>query len=153
MKVMTIVGTRPEIIRLSRVMVRLDELFDHKIVHTGQNYDFELNQIFFDQLGIRKPDFFLGAASASAASTIAKCIELVDEVLATERPDAVLILGDTNSCLSTIAAKKRHIPIFHMEDALSFLLSSSLRLLSWSWSSLRRSWSRASWRSCLDFSS
>ena len=115
MKVMTIVGTRPEIIRLSRVMVRLDELFDHKIVHTGQNYDFELNQIFFDQLGIRKPDFFLGAASATAASTIAKCIELVDEVLATERPDAVLILGDTNSCLSTIAAKKRHIPIFHME--------------------------------------
>ena len=114
-KVMTIVGTRPEIIRLSRVMARLDELFDHKIVHTGQNYDFELNQIFFEQLGIRKPDFFLGAAGTGAASTIAKSIELVDEVLAAEHPDAVLILGDTNSCLSIIAAKKRHIPIFHME--------------------------------------
>lgn len=115
MKVMTIVGTRPEIIRLSRVMSRLDELFDHKIVHTGQNYDFELNQIFFDQLNIRKPDFFLGAAGTTAASTIAKSIELVDEILAAECPDAVLILGDTNSCLSVIAAKKRHIPIFHME--------------------------------------
>jgi len=115
MKVMTIVGTRPEIIRLSRVMSRLDELFDHQIVHTGQNYDFELNQIFFDQLNIRKPDFFLGAAGATAASTIARSIELVDEVLAAECPDAVLILGDTNSCLSVVAAKKRHIPIFHME--------------------------------------
>jgi UDP-N-acetylglucosamine 2-epimerase len=115
MKVMTIVGTRPEVIRLSRIMACLDELFDHKIVHTGQNYDFELNQIFFDELGIRKPDFFLGAAGTTAASTIAKGIELVDEVLAAERPDAVLILGDTNSCLSAIAAKKRHIPIFHME--------------------------------------
>ena len=115
MKVMTIVGTRPEIIRLSRVMARFDEVFDHKIVHTGQNFDFELNQIFFDQLGIRNPDFFLGAAGTTAASTIAKCIELVDEVLATERPDAILVLGDTNSCLSIIAAKKRHIPIFHME--------------------------------------
>lgn len=115
MKVMTIVGTRPEIIRLSRVMSRLDKLFDQKIVHTGQNYDFELNQIFFDQLNIRKPDFFLGAAGTTAASTIAKSIELVDEVLATECPDAVLILGDTNSCLSVVAAKKRHIPIFHME--------------------------------------
>lgn len=115
MKVMTIVGTRPEIIRLSRVMSRLDELFDHKIVHTGQNYDFELNQIFFDQLNIRKPDFFLGAAGTTAASTIAKSIALVDEILAAECPDAVLILGDTNSCLSVVAAKKRHIPIFHME--------------------------------------
>ena len=115
MKVVTIVGTRPEIIRLSRVMSRLDELFDHQIVHTGQNYDFELNQIFFDQLNIRKPDFFLGAAGATAASTIARSIELVDEVLAAECPDAVLILGDTNSCLSVVAAKKRHIPIFHME--------------------------------------
>lgn len=115
MKVMTIVGTRPEIIRLSRVMCRLDELFDHKIVHTGQNYDFELNQIFFDQLNIRKPDYFLGAAAATAASTIARGIERVDEVLATECPDSVLVLGDTNSCLSVVAAKKRHIPIFHME--------------------------------------
>ena len=115
MKVMTIVGTRPEIIRLSRVMSRLDELFHHKIVHTGQNYDFELNQIFFNQLNIRKPNFFLGAAGTTAASTIARSIELVDEVLAAECPDAVLILGDTNSCLSVVAAKKRHIPIFHME--------------------------------------
>jgi UDP-N-acetylglucosamine 2-epimerase (non-hydrolysing) len=115
LKVMTIVGTRPEIIRLSRVMARLDHIFDHKIVHTGQNYDFELNQVFFDELGIRKPDYFLGAAGSTAAATIAKVIELVDQVLATENPDAVLILGDTNSCLSVIAAKKRHIPIFHME--------------------------------------
>lgn len=115
LKVMTIVGTRPEIIRLSRVMARLDDIFDHKIVHTGQNYDFELNQVFFDELGIRKPDYFLGAAGSTAAATIANVIELVDQVLATENPDAVLILGDTNSCLSVIAAKKRHIPIFHME--------------------------------------
>ena len=115
MKVITIVGTRPEIIRLSRVMARLDQVFDHKIIHTGQNYDFELNQIFFEQLEIRKPDFFLGVAGATATATIAKGIELVDEVLASENPDAVLILGDTNSCLSIIAAKKRHIPIFHME--------------------------------------
>jgi UDP-N-acetylglucosamine 2-epimerase len=115
MKVITIVGTRPEIIRLSRVMARLDEVFNHKIIHTGQNYDFELNQIFFDQLNIRKPDYFLGVAGATATATIAKGIELVDEVLASENPDAVIILGDTNSCLSIIAAKKRHIPIFHME--------------------------------------
>jgi len=115
LKVITIVGTRPEIIKLSRVMSRLDEVFNHKIVHTGQNYDFELNQIFFDELKIRKPDYFLGVAGVNATNTIAKSIELVDEVLATEQPDAVLILGDTNSCLSIIAAKKRHIPIFHME--------------------------------------
>jgi len=115
LKVITIVGTRPEIIKLSRVMSRLDEVFKHKIVHTGQNYDFELNQIFFDELKIRKPDYFLGVAGVNATNTIAKSIELVDEVLATEQPDAVLILGDTNSCLSIIAAKKRHIPIFHME--------------------------------------
>ena len=115
LKVITIVGTRPEIIKLSRVMSRLDEVFDHKIVHTGQNYDYELNQIFFDELKIRKPDYFLGVAGVNATNTISKSIELVDEVLATEKPDAVLILGDTNSCLSIIAAKKRHIPIFHME--------------------------------------
>jgi UDP-N-acetylglucosamine 2-epimerase (non-hydrolysing) len=96
-------------------MARLDQVFNHKIIHTGQNYDFELNQIFFDQLGIRKPDYFLGAAGATSTAMIAKGIELVDEVLASENPDAVLILGDTNSCLSIIAAKKRHIPIFHME--------------------------------------
>jgi len=115
LKVITIVGTRPEIIKLSMVMSRLDDNFEHKIVHTGQNYDYELNEIFFNELGIRKPDYFLGVAGATASATIAKSIELVDEVLASENPDAVLILGDTNSCLSIIAAKKRHIPIFHME--------------------------------------
>jgi len=115
LKVITIVGTRPEIIKLSMVMSRLDDIFEHKIVHTGQNYDFELNEIFFNELGIRKPDYFLGVAGETASATIAKSIELVDEVLASENPDAVLILGDTNSCLSIIAAKKRHIPIFHME--------------------------------------
>lgn len=112
---MTIVGTRPEIIRLSRVMARLDEVFNHVIVHTGQNYDFELNQVFFEELGIRKPDHFLGAAGSTATTTIAKVIEGVDHVLAHESPSAVLILGDTNSCLGVVAAKKRHIPIFHME--------------------------------------
>ena len=97
------------------VMSRLEDNFEHKIVHTGQNYDFELNELFFNELGIRKPDFFLGVAGATPSATIAKSIELVDEILAAENPDAVLILGDTNSCLSIIAAKKQHIPIFHME--------------------------------------
>ena len=115
MKVLTVVGTRPEIIRLSRVMARLDEVFDHVLVHTGQNYDFELNEIFFSQLGIRKPNHFLAAAGDTASETIARCIEGLDKVLVSESPDAVLVLGDTNSCLSVIAAKKRHIPIFHME--------------------------------------
>lgn len=115
MKILTIVGTRPEIIRLSRVMARLDEHFNHKIVHTGQNFDFELNQVFFDQLKIRKPDYFLESAGENAAITIAKVIESVDKVLAAEKPDAVLVLGDTNSCLGVIPAKKRHVPIFHME--------------------------------------
>ena len=115
MKVLTVVGTRPEIIRLSRVMARLDQVFDHVLVHTGQNYDFELNEIFFSQLGIRKPNHFLEAAGGNASATIARCIEGLDKVLASEAPDAVLVLGDTNSCLSVIAAKKRHIPIFHME--------------------------------------
>lgn len=115
MKVLTVVGTRPEIIRLSRVMARLDEVFDHVLVHTGQNYDFELNEIFFSQLGIRKPNHFLEAAGDTASATIARCIEGLDKVLVSEAPDAVLVLGDTNSCMSVIAAKKRHIPIFHME--------------------------------------
>jgi len=115
MKVMTIVGTRPEIIRLSRVMSRLDKEFNHIVVHTGQNYDFELNQVFFEDLSIRKPDYFLGAAGSTAAATIANVIEGIDGVLEKENPSAVLILGDTNSCLGVIAAKKRHIPIFHME--------------------------------------
>lgn len=112
---MTIVGTRPEIIRLSRVIARFDELFEHQIVHTGQNYDIELNEIFFQELQIRKPDYVLGAAANTSAATIAKVIELTDQLLVQETPDAVLILGDTNSCLSVIAAKKRQIPIFHME--------------------------------------
>ena len=115
MKVLTVVGTRPEIIRLSRVMARLDEHCEHVIVHTGQNYDYELNQIFFDDLGIRKPNHFLNAAGASGAETIGKVIIAVDGVLAAEKPDAMLVLGDTNSCLAVIPAKRRKIPIFHME--------------------------------------
>ncbi|MFM0647593.1 UDP-N-acetylglucosamine 2-epimerase (non-hydrolyzing) [Paraburkholderia bryophila] len=115
LKVMTVVGTRPEIIRLSRVLARLDEHCDHVLVHTGQNYDYELNQIFFDDLGIRKPDHFLNAAGGGAAETIGKIIIAMDEVLATEKPEALLVLGDTNSCLSVIPAKRRKIPIFHME--------------------------------------
>jgi len=112
---MTIVGTRPEIIRLSRVMARLDEHCQHQIVHTGQNYDYELNQIFFDDLGIRKPDHFLEAAGGTAAETIGNIIGRVDTLLAQHKPDAVLVLGDTNSCLAVIPAKRRKIPIFHME--------------------------------------
>ncbi|PNY79891.1 non-hydrolyzing UDP-N-acetylglucosamine 2-epimerase [Deinococcus koreensis] len=115
LKVMTIVGTRPEIIRLSRVLARLDEHADHLIVHTGQNYDYELNEIFFHDLGVRKPDYFLDAAIGSAAETIGNILIKVDGVMAREQPDAVLILGDTNSCLSAIPAKRRKIPIFHME--------------------------------------
>ena len=115
LKVMTVVGTRPEIIRLSRVLARLDETTDHCLVHTGQNYDYELNQIFFDDLGLRKPDHFLDAAQGNAAQTIGAIIAAVDSVLEIERPDALLVLGDTNSCLSVIPAKRRRIPIFHME--------------------------------------
>jgi UDP-N-acetylglucosamine 2-epimerase (non-hydrolysing) len=115
LKVMTVVGTRPEIIRLSRVLAALDDHCDHTIVHTGQNYDYELNEIFFSDLGIRKPDHFLNAAGANAAETIGKIVIAVDEVLARIQPDAILILGDTNSCLSAIPAKRRKIPIFHME--------------------------------------
>ncbi|MBT9463747.1 UDP-N-acetylglucosamine 2-epimerase (non-hydrolyzing) [Hydrogenophaga sp.] len=115
LKVMTVVGTRPEIIRLSRVLARLDDYCDHVLVHTGQNYDYELNQIFFDDLGIRKPDHFLDAACGSAAETIGTIIAKVDTVIATETPDAMLVLGDTNSCLSVIPAKRRKVPIFHME--------------------------------------
>lgn len=115
MKVMTVVGTRPEIIRLSRVMARLDEHCEHVLVHTGQNYDYELNQIFFDDLGIRKPDHFLNAAGATGAETIGKVIIAVDQVLAEVKPEALLLLGDTNSCLAVIPAKRRKIPVFHME--------------------------------------
>jgi UDP-N-acetylglucosamine 2-epimerase len=114
-KVMTVVGTRPEIIKLSRVMAELDRHLTHVLVHTGQNYDYELNGIFFDELGIRKPDFFLEAVGATAAHTIANVIAKADDLLARELPDALLLLGDTNSCLAAIAAKRRKIPIFHME--------------------------------------
>lgn len=112
---MTIVGTRPEIIRLSRVIAKLDQYTDHVLVHTGQNYDYELNEVLFKQLEIRKPDVFLDAAGKSAAETIGRVIINVDQVLEKYSPDAVLILGDTNSCLAAIAAKRRKIPIFHME--------------------------------------
>ncbi len=117
MKVMTIVGTRPEIIRLSRVVDRLDRYCDHVLVHTGQNFDYELNQVFFDDLGMRKPDYFLNSAegSTSAAQTIGNVISAVDSVLANEAPEAVLILGDTNSSLAAIPAKRRKVPVFHME--------------------------------------
>lgn len=115
LKVFTVIGTRPEIIRLSRVMNALDEACDHKIIHTGQNYDFELNEIFFQDLGIRKPDYFLEAAGGTGAETIGKIIIGFDELLSKEVPDALLVLGDTNSCLAVIPAKRRKIPIFHME--------------------------------------
>lgn len=117
LKVMTVVGTRPEIIRLSRVMAALDasEAIEHIIVHTGQNYDYELNQIFFNDLQIRKPDFFLNAAGTTATETVGQILIKIDPLLEAEKPDAFLVLGDTNSCLCAIPAKKRHIPIFHME--------------------------------------
>ena len=115
LKVCTVVGTRPEIIRLSRVMAVLDEYCDHTIVHTGQNYDHELNQIFFDDLQLRKPDHFLNAAGSNGAETIGNVIIAVDKLLAEKSPDAMLVLGDTNSCMAAIAAKRRKIPIFHME--------------------------------------
>ncbi|MCO5935989.1 UDP-N-acetylglucosamine 2-epimerase (non-hydrolyzing) [Mucilaginibacter sp. RB4R14] len=117
LKVMTVVGTRPEIIRLARVMAALDasDAIEHIIVHTGQNYDYELNQIFFDDLSIRKPDHFLNAAGGTATETIGQIIIKIDTYLESEKPDAFLVLGDTNSCLCAIPAKKRHIPIFHME--------------------------------------
>jgi len=117
LKVMSVVGTRPEIIRLSRVLAELDKYCDHVLVHTGQNYDYELNQIFFDDLGIRKPDHFLNSAEGGggAAQTIGNLIASIDQVLLKEQPEAILVLGDTNSCLSVIPAKRRKIPIFHME--------------------------------------
>lgn len=115
MKVVTVVGTRPEIIRLSRVIAKLDEHCEHILVHTGQNYDYELNEIFFQDLGIRKPDHFLNAAGASGAETIGNVIIAVDRVLAEVQPEALLLLGDTNSCMAVIPAKRRKIPTFHME--------------------------------------
>ena len=115
LKLMTVVGTRPEIIRLSRVMQACDKYFDHVIVHTGQNYDYELNEIFFTDLGIRKPDHFLNAAGATGAETIGNVIIGVDKVLEEVQPEALLVLGDTNSCMAVIPAKRRKIPTFHME--------------------------------------
>ncbi|SHJ44207.1 UDP-N-acetylglucosamine 2-epimerase (non-hydrolysing) [Tangfeifania diversioriginum] len=117
LKVLTVVGTRPEIIRLSRIMARLDEsdAIEHITVHTGQNYDYELNEIFYDDLGIRKPDYFLNAAGATATATVGQILINIEPVLEKVQPDAFLVLGDTNSCLCAIPAKKRHIPIFHME--------------------------------------
>ncbi len=115
LKVATVVGTRPEIIRLSRVIARLDELCDHVLVHTGQNYDYELNQVFFEDLEVRKPDHFLHGAGSTASETIGNVIIGVDRVLEQVRPEALLVLGDTNSCLAVIPAKRRKIPVFHME--------------------------------------
>lgn len=115
LKVMTIVGTRPELIKMSRVIAELDEHTKHVLVHTGQNYDYELNQLFFEDLNIRKPDHFLEAVGDSAAQTIARVIEKSDDVMEKEKPDAVLLYGDTNSCLAVISAKRRKIPVFHME--------------------------------------
>ena len=115
LKVMTIVGTRPELIKMSRVIAEFDRHTQHVLVHTGQNYDYELNQVFFEDLAIRKPDHFLEAAADNAAKTIARVIEKADEVMELEKPDAVMLYGDTNSCLAVIAAKRRKIPVFHME--------------------------------------
>ena len=117
LKVLTVVGTRPEIIRLSQVILKLDSTpaIEHVLVHTGQNYDYELNEVFFEDLGLRKPDYFLGAAGTNASTTIGQILIDIDPVLEQENPDAFMVLGDTNSCLCAIPAKKRKIPIFHME--------------------------------------
>ena len=115
LKVMTIVGTRPELIKMSRVIAEFDRHTQHVLVHTGQNFDYELNQVFFDDMGIRKPDYFLNAVGDNAAQTIARVIEKSDQAMEAEKPDAVLLYGDTNSCLSVISAKRRKIPVFHME--------------------------------------
>lgn len=115
MKVMTILGTRPEIIKLAMTLKELDKYTEHIIVHTGQNYDYELNEIFFENLGLRKPDYFLNAAEGNVAQTIGNIISKADEIMEKEQPDAILLYGDTNSCLSAISAKRRKIPIFHME--------------------------------------
>ena len=115
LKVMTIIGTRPEIIKMCRVISELEKYSNHILVHTGQNYDYELNQVFFDDLGLRKPDYFLNAAGKNVAQTIGNIIAKADEVMEVEKPDAILVYGDTNSCLSIISAKRRKIPVFHME--------------------------------------
>ena len=115
LKVMTMVGTRPELIKMCCVISEFDKQFDHVLVHSGQNYDYELNQVFFEDLGIRKPDHFLGVAGESASKTIANVISAADEVLEKEKPDAIMLYGDTNTCLAVIAAKRHQVPVFHME--------------------------------------
>ena len=115
MKIMTIVGTRPEIIKLSKVMSELEKHVNHILVHTGQNYDYELNEIFFENLGVKKPDYFLDVAGKNVAHTIGNIISKSDDIFEKENPDAVLLYGDTNSCLSVISAKRRKIPVFHFE--------------------------------------
>ena len=115
LNVITVVGTRPEIIRLSRIIPKLEKFTNHTLVHTGQNYDYELNQIFFKDLDLRKPDYFLNAADVNATKTIGKILIEVDNLLEKLNPDALLVLGDTNSCMAIIAAKKRQIPTFHFE--------------------------------------
>uniref|UniRef100_UPI00261FC03D UDP-N-acetyl glucosamine 2-epimerase n=1 Tax=uncultured Halomonas sp. TaxID=173971 RepID=UPI00261FC03D len=115
MKVMTILGTRPEIIRLSRVMAALDQVVDHKIVHTGQNYDYELNDVFFEELGVRRPDHFLNVDTSSLGRSLGEILIKTEQVLLEEKPDAVLVLGDTNSAISTLMAKRMKIPTYHME--------------------------------------
>lgn len=115
LKVMTIVGTRPEVIKMSRVIAEFDTQFDHVLVHSGQNYDYELNQVFFDDLEVRKPDHFLNVAGDSPAKTIANVISAADDVIAQEKPDAIMLYGDTNTCMAVVAAKRRRVPVFHME--------------------------------------
>ena len=115
MKVATVLGTRPEIIRLSRVMAALDEVVDHKIIHTGQNYDYELNDIFFEELGVRKPDYFLNVDTSTLGRSLGEILIKTEEVLMKEKPDAMLVLGDTNSATATIMAKRMKIPTYHME--------------------------------------
>ena len=115
MKVLTIVGTRPEIIRLARTIIRLDESFDHVVVHTGQNYDYNLNEVFFEDLGLRKPDHFLNVDTSSLGHVLGETLIKTEEVLLAEKPDAVLVLGDTNSCIAAVMAKRMHIPVYHME--------------------------------------
>ena len=115
LKVITVVGTRPEIIRLSRIIPLIDEYCDHVLVHTGQNYDYELNEIFFNELNVRSPDYFLSAAGKTSSETIGNIIIKVDKMLSSLKPDAILVLGDTNSCMAVLPAKRHKIPIFHMK--------------------------------------
>ena len=127
LKLMTIIGTRPEIIRLSATIKRCDQYFDQVLVHTGQNYDYSLNQVFFEDLGLREPDYYLNAVGKDLGETIGNIIAKSYQLMAEMRPDAVLVLGDTNSCLSVIGAKRLHIPIFHMERVTAVLMNTFLK--------------------------